>query len=174
MPLSDTLLVAIAGFASTLLATVIGWVANVWSQRRHRQWQLEDDRRRRREEYLNQELSVIREYVDDLTTVLRDEWDQWLAIDEAIEDGRKFAAYEEGLRKRRVEFEEKWFGLQGSVWPHLRAVNDAELRSLVGKLRSLYWGQLTYALRKDQSEAREELFGTITRVYKRLEELALD
>lgn len=175
MPLSDTLLVAIAGLVSTLFATVIGWVANLWSQRRHRDWQLEDERRRRRKEYLTKELLVIREYVDDLTTVLGDEWQDWLQVyEETIQSGSKLAAYREGLKKRAAEFESKWSGLQGNPWAHVRAVHDTELHRLVGKLNSLYWGQLTYALQKDQTQGREELFGVIQDVYKRLEELALD
>jgi len=174
MPFSDTSLVAIAGLVATLLAAVIGWCANERLQTRQREWQLEDQRRRRREEYLNQELAIIREYVDDLTTILNDAWEQWCQVEQEIEPGSKLAAYKEGLKRRRAEFEAKWSGLRGSVWPHVRALHDTELHRLVGRLYSLYWGELTYELRTDQMKAQDELFGAIQDVYKHLEKLALD
>lgn len=175
MPLSETFWTAVVGFGSTLIVAAIGWVANFLLQKRQREWHEEDERRRRRKEYLSKELSVIREYVDDLTTVLGDEWQEWLQVyEETIQSGSKLAAYREGLKKRAAEFESKWSGLQGKPWAHIRAVNDTELRRLVGKLSSLYWGELTYALQKDQTQAGEELFGAIQDVYKHLEKSALD
>jgi len=145
MPFSDTSLVAIAGLVATLLAAVIGWCANERLQTRQ-----------------------------NLTTILNDAWEQWCQVEQEIEPGSKLAAYKEGLKRRRAEFEAKWSGLRGSVWPHVRALHDTELHRLVGRLYSLYWGELTYELRTDQMKAQDELFGAIQDVYKHLEKLALD
>ena len=173
MPLSETFWTAVVGFGSTLIVAAIGWVASFWLQKQQREWHQEDERRSRRADHLNKEFAVIREYVDDLTTVLEDEWEAgpgWLSI----EPPAKATAYEEGLKKRKVEFEEKWSGLERSPWPHVRAVNDRELHRLVGKLHNMYWRGLRWACLENLSKAEDDLFDTISAVYRRLDELSLD